>query len=162
MFFHPGRRAEVWGDVAGRGLRPSGDPTSASSTSFAERRRLGDHRDRRAGCSALAQPQLALYVGGMGARGKNFYNDLARQLRLRGRGRARSRTSTSTAASDEAAAAVPDELVRAVSLIGPASYVAERVAEFRGAGVTTLAVTPLARSSAERIALMSGFRALVD
>ena len=62
---------------------------------------------------------------------------------------------------DEAIAAVPDELVRAISLIGPASYVAERVAAFAEAGVTTLNVTPLARSSAERVALMSGFRALV-
>jgi hypothetical protein len=39
--------------------------------------------------------------------------------------------------------------------------VAERVAAFREAGVTTLAVTPLARDSAERVALMSGFRRLV-
>jgi len=48
-----------------------------------------------------------------------------------------------------------------VSLIGPVSYVAERVEAFRAAGVTTLSVTPLARDSAERVALMSGFRALV-
>ena len=61
----------------------------------------------------------------------------------------------------EAVAAVPDELVRAVSLIGSASEVAERVAAFASSGVTTLTVTPLARSSAERVALMSGFRALV-
>ena len=64
------------------------------------------------------RPQLALYVGGMGARGKNFYNDLAvrygyeeeakeiQDLYLDGK-------------KDEAAAAVPEELVRAVSLIGP-------------------------------------------
>src|ERR671912_290283 len=108
----------------------------------------------------LVKPNLALYVGGMGARGKNFYNDLIasygfaaeaehiQDLYLAGR-------------KEEAIAAVPDELVRAVSLIGPASYVAERVAAFAEAGVTTLTVTPLARSSAERVALMSGFRALV-
>ena len=62
---------------------------------------------------------------------------------------------------DEAVAAVPDELVRAISLIGPAGYVAERVEAFRQAGVTTLAVTPLARDSAERVRLMAGFRRLV-
>ena len=107
------------------------------------------------------KPQLALYVGGMGARGKNFYNDLIssygfeaeaaliQDLYLAGR-------------KEEAVAAVPDELVRAISLIGPASYVAERVAAFRAAGVTTLTVTPLARSSTERVKLMTGFRSLVD
>ena len=52
---------------------------------------------------------------------------------------------------------------RIVSLLdaSDAPAVAERVAAFAEAGVTTLNVTPLARSSAERVALMSGFRALV-
>ena len=62
---------------------------------------------------------------------------------------------------DEAIAAVPDELVRAISLIGTAAEVAERVQAFADAGVTTLAVTPLARDSRERVALMAGFRRLV-
>ena len=62
---------------------------------------------------------------------------------------------------DEAVAAVPDELVRAISLIGSPSEIAERLAAFATAGVTTLTVTPLARNSAERVALMAGLRRLV-
>jgi hypothetical protein len=78
----------------------------------------------------------------MGARGRNFYNDLARrygyekeaetiqELYLSGR-------------KEEAAAAVPAELVELMNLIGPASYVKERIAAFKEAGVTVLQVTPI-------------------
>ncbi|MFC7575700.1 LLM class flavin-dependent oxidoreductase [Klenkia terrae] len=92
---------------------------------------------------------VALYVGGMGAKGKNFYNDLAvrygfaeeaatiQDLYLAGR-------------KEEAAAAVPDELVRQTSLIGPESWVAERVAAFAEAGVTVLTAQPLDDTPAGR------------
>ena len=103
--------------------------------------------------------RLALYIGGMGARGKNFYNDLAvrygyaeeaatiQDLYLDGR-------------KDEAAAALPDEFVRGVSLIGPRTHVAERVAAFRDAGVTTLNATPLAGEHADRLASIETLRSL--
>jgi F420-dependent oxidoreductase-like protein len=116
--------------------------------------------DRPEAVLPLVKPQLALYVGGMGARGKNFYTDLIASYGFEAEA-ARVQDLYLEGRRDEAIAAVPDELVRAISLIGPASYVAERVAAFRDAGVTTLAVTPLARDSAERVALMAGFRRLV-
>lgn len=90
----------------------------------------------------LARPQIALYVGGMGAVGKNFYNDLAvaygyereakkiQELYLSGRKR-------------DAAAAVPDEFCELMTLCGPEGYVRERVEAFREAGVTMLNVTPV-------------------
>jgi F420-dependent oxidoreductase-like protein len=158
MFFHPERAGEVWGDALAAGTAKRA-PELAPLDVFASPALA--ITDQPEAVLALAKPQLALYVGGMGARGKNFYNDLIasygfeaeaaliQDLYLEGR-------------KEEAIAAVPDELVRVLSLIGPASYVAERVAAFRAAGVTTLAVTPLARSSEERVALMAGFRALVD
>ncbi|MFB7151448.1 LLM class flavin-dependent oxidoreductase, partial [Streptomyces virginiae] len=89
-----------------------------------------------------ARPQIALYVGGMGAVGKNFYNDLAvaygygdaarriQELYLAGRTR-------------DAAAAVPDEFCELMTLCGPEGYVRERVEAFREAGVTMLNVTPV-------------------
>jgi F420-dependent oxidoreductase-like protein len=92
-------------------------------------------------CRDLVKPALALYVGGMGARGANFYNDLIRRygyeeaaeavqsLYLEGR-------------KAEAAAAVPDTLVDDVALVGPPGRVAERLARWRDAGVDTfIAVT---------------------
>jgi F420-dependent oxidoreductase-like protein len=91
----------------------------------------------------MARPTVALYVGGMGARDRNFYNALVRRygfeaeaetiqdLYLAGR-------------KQEAEAAVPIELLEAVNLVGPESYVKERIAEFREAGVTVLNVVPIA------------------
>jgi F420-dependent oxidoreductase-like protein len=85
------------------------------------------------------KPHLALYVGGMGAKGKNFYNALVRrygweaeaeriqELYLDGKRR-------------EAAAAVPDELVDAVSLVGPKERIRERLDAWRETPVTTLIV----------------------
>ncbi len=72
-----------------------------------------------------ARPQIALYVGGMGAVGKNFYNDLA------------------VAYGYGDAAAVPDEFCELMTLCGPEGYVRERVEAFREAGVTMLNVTPV-------------------
>ena len=85
---------------------------------------------------------LALYIGGMGAKGKNFYNDVCRaygyereaeqiqELYLGGR-------------KDEAAALVPAEMLELGSLCGDAAFVVDRVAALRAAGVTTLNVTPV-------------------
>ena len=89
------------------------------------------------------RPILALYVGGMGSRDKNFYNALVRRygfdeaaeevqnLYLDGK-------------KDEAAAALPAELIDRVSLCGPKERVAERLAVYRDAGVGTLMCTPMA------------------
>ena len=86
----------------------------------------------------------------MGARGKNFYNDLA----VRYGYEAEAKTIQDLyldGKKDEAAAAVPEELVRAASLIGPESYVAERIAAFAEAGVTTLMLQPLDGSREGRL-----------
>ena len=83
------------------------------------------------------KPHVALYVGGMGAKGKNFYNALVRrygwedaaeeiqELYLAGKQR-------------EAIAAVPDALVDAVCLVGPKERIADRLAAWRETPVTTL------------------------
>ncbi|MFK4730843.1 LLM class F420-dependent oxidoreductase [Agromyces mediolanus] len=158
MFFHPERAAAVWGEAlaAGRARRAAelGELDVFASPALAI-------TDRPDDVLPLVKPQLALYVGGMGAKGKNFYNDLVASYGF-GEEAARIQELYLAGRKEEAVAAVPDELVRAISLIGPASYVAERVAAFAEAGVTTLTVTPLARDSAERVALMAGFRRLVD
>jgi F420-dependent oxidoreductase-like protein len=104
--------------------------------------------DRAAARDAM-RPYLALYVGGMGSREQNFYNQLVQRygfgdaaravqdLYLEGRKR-------------EAAAALPGELIDAVSLCGPPEVVRERLALFREAGVGTLIVSPMAWSFGDR------------
>src|SRR5205823_3693879 len=103
----------------------------------------------------LARPSTALYVGGMGARGKNFYNDLARRygfvdeaieiqdLYLSGQ-------------KDAATAKVPAEFLEKTSLVGPASYVAERVAAYKHAGVTVLSVNPVGPDAVKTIEQLRG------
>ena len=97
------------------------------------------------------RPFVALYAGGMGARGRNFYNDV-----VRGYGWADAAREIQDlyldGKKDAAAAAVPREMLEAMSLIGPRRYVAERLAAFAEAGVTTVNVTPLGGSTAERVA----------
>ncbi|WP_409329971.1 LLM class F420-dependent oxidoreductase [Trujillonella humicola] len=93
---------------------------------------------------------LALYVGGMGARGKNFYNDLAGRYGYPAEA-AKVQELYLDGSKDKAAAALPEELVRGVSLVGPRSYVAERMAAFADAGVTTLNATPLAEDHGGRL-----------
>ena len=63
---------------------------------------------------------------------------------------------------DYAAAAVPDDLVRAMSLIGPKSYVAERVAAFKEAGTTVILAAPAAATHRERVETMATLRGYFD
>ena len=90
----------------------------------------------------LTRPVFALYIGGMGARGKNFYYDLACRFGYEDEAK-RIQDAYLSGRKDEAAALVPAELVEKTSLIGPHGYVKERLAAYREAGVTTLNVTAL-------------------
>jgi len=85
---------------------------------------------------------VALYIGGMGARGRNFYNTLACRY---GYEEAATRVQDLylDGKKDEAAAAIPAELLEQISLIGSAGYVKERLVEFQAAGVTNLSIRPL-------------------
>jgi len=85
----------------------------------------------------LMRPQLALYVGGMGAQSANYYNRLAHRL---GFGAAASRIQSAYLAGhlDEAIEATPDEMLDAMTLCGPAAKVKERLDAYRTAGTGTL------------------------
>jgi F420-dependent oxidoreductase-like protein len=87
-----------------------------------------------------ARRHIALYVGGMGAKGKNFYNELVGKY---GYADAAATVQDLYLAGDKdkAAAALPDKLVEQLTLIGPESYVRERVDAYKEAGVTILNVT---------------------
>jgi alkanesulfonate monooxygenase SsuD/methylene tetrahydromethanopterin reductase-like flavin-dependent oxidoreductase (luciferase family) len=89
----------------------------------------------------LLRPHVALYVGGMGAKGANFYNDLARRYGYE-REAEEIQDLYLSGKKAEAAAAIPDEMLEGMSLCGPASYVAERIAAYAEAGVTHLQVIP--------------------
>src|ERR1700689_1887223 len=140
ILFIPERAADVWGSALAEGA--------------SKRQGLGDLMISAGGLLAIGEgdevrqlrefqrPMVALYVGGMGAKGKNFYNELAvrygfekeaeliQDLYLSGK-------------KKEAEAAVPEEFLELTSLCGPAGYVKERVEAYREAGVTHLQVPPI-------------------
>jgi F420-dependent oxidoreductase-like protein len=135
--FLPEKASTVWGPAlaAGRARRTLGPLDVVAGGLLA----IGD--DVTA-LRELARPSVALYVGGMGARDRNFYNDLMRRYGYE----AEARTIQDlylAGRKEEAAAAVPDEFLELSSLVGPAGHVKERVEAFREAGVTMLNVSPV-------------------
>ncbi|KWV33004.1 LLM class F420-dependent oxidoreductase [Micromonospora rifamycinica] len=96
--------------------------------------------DDVAACAELVRWYAALYVGGMGSRQQNFYNQLATRM---GYGDAARQVQDLYLAKQQrdAAAAVPMEFIDRTSLLGPKERIAERMREYAAAGVTTLSVT---------------------
>ncbi|MCX4815194.1 LLM class F420-dependent oxidoreductase [Streptomyces sp. NBC_01239] len=93
---------------------------------------------------------IALYVGGMGARGGNFYKALVSRYGFEGPA-AEIEELYQSGRKAEAAAAVPAELLDGVALVGPPALVAERVAAFRESGVTGLNASPVALTHDRRV-----------
>jgi F420-dependent oxidoreductase-like protein len=93
---------------------------------------------------------IALYVGGMGSRDRNFYNALVRRYGFEDAAQ-KVQDLYLEGKKDEAAAALPGELIDTVSLCGPPDVVRERLAVFREAGVGTLMVAPMAWTRDERL-----------
>jgi F420-dependent oxidoreductase-like protein len=156
IFYYPEKAKDVWGPslVAGAAKR---DPALGQLDIIAQTAlAIGDDVK---GLIDLIRPVQALYIGGMGARGRNFYNNMAVRY-----GYVQEAAAIQDAylagRKDEAAAMIPQDLLEHVSLIGPKSYVAERVAAMRESGVTTLNVAPLGRTHADRIALVEQIRDL--
>jgi len=93
-------------------------------------------------CRDLVKPFLALYVGGMGARGRNFYTELVKRYGYEEEA-GQIQDLYLDGHKGEAAAAVPDALVDEVALVGPPERIRDRLAAWREAGVTTLIATTL-------------------
>jgi F420-dependent oxidoreductase-like protein len=157
IFFYPEKAQAVWGEAlaAGQARRdPALGPLDVMvGTSLA----IGDDVDERL---ESLKPQLALYIGGMGAKGRNFYHNLATRY---GFGDVADRIQELYLGGNkkDAIAAVPDELVRSISLVGPRGFVAERVAAFAEAGVTTLLATPVSSDRHESVRFVEQLRELL-
>src|ERR1700759_3437253 len=156
IFYLPEKAGDVWGGSVAEGtakrdpaLGPLDVIASAGLAIGDDVAPLRDH----------GRPQLALYIGGMGARGRHFYNDLAPPVGYQAEATA-IQDAYLDGRKDEAAALVPAELVEHTSLIGPRSYVAERIAAYREAGVSTLLVNPMAPDHEGRVRLIEQVRAL--
>jgi F420-dependent oxidoreductase-like protein len=142
VFFHPEKAHDAWGasldagkakrDLALGELQIIAGGMAAITKTEAEAVAMRD----------FARPNAALYIGGMGAKSKNFYNtlfqrygyeeeaEIVQDLYLSGK-------------KDEAAAAIPDEFLAATNLVGTEDFIKDRLAAFAEAGVTSLTLHPV-------------------
>ena len=152
LHFWPDRADQVWGPSLAEGLakRPAEMPPLdiVAGGPLA----IGDDVDH---LREQARPMLALYFGGMGAKGANFYNDV-----LRGYGFEQIADEIQDAylGGDKKAAAamVPQELVDGMSLVGDEGFVRDRIAAYKAAGVTVLNVAPIGPNGLRDIETLAG------
>lgn len=158
VMFLPDRAQQRWGDALAKGRakrspdRRTLDIYAGGAVGIGEG--LEPLRDR-------SRPASALYIGGMGARGKNFYNETfasfgyedeavtIQDLYLGGK-------------KKEAEAAIPQSFIDATTLIGPREFVKERLAAYREAGVTCLNVSLVGKTIAEKTKNLDTLRNLID
>lgn len=139
IFYLPEKADRVWGGPLAKGKANRAPDLGPLEIVAGGMVAIGDGLEH---LRDAARSTVALYVGGMGARGRNFYNALFRRygyeeeaekiqdLYLEGK-------------KDEAAAAVPAEVLADMSLVGSPGYVQERIAAFKESGVTVLSITPV-------------------
>ncbi len=160
IFFDPEKFHTVWGDDLKAGLAGRDPALGSLQISAGGMVAIGEEfaGDGARRVLDLARPQVAVYVGGMGARDQNFYNSICQKygyvdeaieiqdLYLDGK-------------KQEAAAAVPAEMLVNTNLVGPAGFVKERIAAYKEAGVTELQVMPVGGDPVE---VVEQLRTLID
>jgi F420-dependent oxidoreductase-like protein len=155
FLFAPEKVPDVWGSALAAG-KAKRDPS------------MGDLQISAGGLCAigedvksmldLARPMLALYIGGMGARERNFYNQLVSQYGYEAEAK-KIQDLYLGGNKRDAEAEIPLELLEMVNLVGPESYVKERIAAFAEAGVTNLQIMPAAE---DPLALIRTMKELVS
>ena len=160
IMFIPEKFHLVWGDQLKAGLAKRDPSLPRLDIAAGGMLAIGEDLvgEKQAEILDFARPMTALYVGGMGARGKNFYNDICRDygyeqeavdiqdLYLDGK-------------KDQAAARVPGEWLELSHLVGPVGYIKDRVGAYKEAGVTVLSVNPVGPDAVKQIETL---RAIVD
>ncbi len=160
IFFDPEKFHTVWGDELKAGVAKRDASLGPLQISAGGMVAIGDEYAGEGATQMLdtARPQMALYIGGMGARDKNFYNTICQKygyvdeaieiqdLYLDGK-------------KEQAAAKVPAEMIANTNLVGSVGQVKERIAAYREAGVTHLSVMPVGTDAVKTI---DQLRALID
>jgi F420-dependent oxidoreductase-like protein len=141
LFFVPEKTQEAFGAALSAGFAKRDPELGPLEIAAGGMLAITDDADEATKLRDRARPQTALYVGGMGAKGRNFYNALVRRygweaeaeeiqdLYLAGK-------------KAEAEARVPAELLEKSTLVGPEGFIKDRIAAYRDAGVTVLNVMP--------------------
>ena len=149
FLFMPERARQVWGDALAAGTAKRQEGLAPLEISAGGMVAIGEGPETKA-LLDFARPLYALYVGGMGRAARTSTTTSPASTASRRRPR-RSRTSTSAATSGTRRPRCPIEWLEAGNLVGPASYVQERIAAFREAGVTNLQLSPASDDPAATI-----------
>jgi F420-dependent oxidoreductase-like protein len=158
FLFAPEKADDVWGDALAAGTARRPDDLGPLEISAGGLVCVGEDVKH---VLDQARPTVALYVGGMGAKGRNFYNTLACEYGFE-KEAAQIQEMYLGGNKRDAEAVVPLELLEMTNLVGPASYVKERIAAFAEAGVTNLQVVPAPADGGDPAALVARLKEWVS
>jgi F420-dependent oxidoreductase-like protein len=157
IFFHPERFRDVWGGPLEAGLSKRdaslGELDTIIAVGFAVAE--GDHRTALLDAS---RAMYALYIGGMGARDKNFYNNVFQRYGYEAEA-AEIQDLFLAGKKEEAAAKVPADFLRDTAMVGDEGFVRDRIKAYKEAGVTRLSITPVGEN---KIELVEKVRSWID
>jgi len=160
IFFDPEKFHQVWGDELKAGTANRDADRGQLQISAGGMVAIGDEfvGEKKQQILDMARPNIALYVGGMGARDKNFYNTICQKygyvdeaIEIQDRYLSGDKTG--------AAGAVPAEMLEKTNLVGPAGEIKERLAAYKEAGVTHLSVSPV---GGDAVATVEKLREIID
>jgi F420-dependent oxidoreductase-like protein len=158
VFFIPEKAKDVFGKALAEGAAKRSPDLGPLEINAGGVVCITDDKDQAQAARDLGRGMAALYIGGMGARGQNFYNALVTRYGY-GQEAAEIQDLYLSGQKQEAMAKVPDELLEKTSLCGPEGYIKERIAAYQEAGVTSLAITPLAANPAEVVEKLKAWTA---
>jgi F420-dependent oxidoreductase-like protein len=153
LHYWPDHAADVWGASLAAGLARREDGLPPLEIVAGGPLAIGDDVDH---LREQARPMLALYFGGMGARGRNFYNDVLKRYGFE-KEAAAIQDAYLSGEKKAAASMVPAELIEGMSLIGSEGFVRDRIAAYRDAGVTILNVQPVGPNGMKDIETVAGW-----
>ena len=155
--FHPKKSMKRWGAALAAG-RERRDPSRGPLRIFAGGQvAFGEGLE---GLRNSGRPMLALYVGGMGARGQNFYNEVFASYGYE-KEAAKIQDLYLSGKKAEAAAAIPQSFLDETSLVGSVGFVSDRLAELKEAGVNSLNVTLAGETVSDRVKTLDQLRQLI-
>jgi F420-dependent oxidoreductase-like protein len=150
VFYIPEKVQDTYGRSLEAGLARRGADLGPLEISAGGSMAFTDDPHEAARLRDVARPFTALYIGGMGARGRNFYNALVSRMGWE-KEAATIQDLYLSGRKEEAAAAVPADLLEATTLIGSESYIKDRIEAYRAVGVTVLNITPVGPNGLEDV-----------
>jgi len=141
VFFYPEKANTVWGDDLAAGMAKRDDALGPLQISAGGTLCITDDVEQAKKIRDAGRFMTALYVGGMGAKGKNFYNNIFRKYGYKDEAE-QIQDLYLAGQKEEAMALIPQEYLDATALVGDEGWVRERVEAYRNAGVTHLQIAP--------------------